>query len=606
MDNYDYLEPNFNPKTLKVPELRRIFVFHSVSFPSSAKKSDLIEIFNREIATRAAQLKAEFVDVAPEGKDIVKVPAAVPVQSDSKKAPSGSASPNKPLEADDKTTVPVKSKKMKSRAAKPATASSSVTTAELEDIEISEYIREEKITIENSVVVIADSDDDVNTPETDRKKRPLEDETAEPLRKRQELEGDVEKEPVQTDSASSAAPSITPSQQEPPQTPAKQQADHASFHTPATSFKEKKNNSAQKQNSLSAGSGAGRRITVREPSASPVATTKKESVLAKSPVSPATVKDKAKKESEPVATVSDSEEAETEVSSAENDSDVETKPENAGEGEQEDSEAASVLGQVLEGILLVLVVISLAFTARWFAAEQFKAGYCGVTEAPHSIQQWYYNPPQGLQDYVSKEYIVGRAQQFIDEIRPQCVECPEHAVCSDGFHSECEPGYIKVESILSVGGYLPVPPYCKLDTSREDRYNKLKKKALEILRERNGRVICGTKIDSKIEASELRKLLFDLEKDTIDQAEFEDIWDNILIDIESESDITSRYITVSRPSKAVPALVMTKKSPTPLALPRRVRSLYNPPRSPKSPSRAKYTEPLPTGWRDTVSSLDAF
>ena len=224
------------------------------------------------------------------------------------------------------------------------------------------------------------------------------------------------------------------------------------------------------------------------------------------------MKDKAKKESEPVATVSDSEEAETEVSSAENDSDVETKPENAGEGEQEDSEAASVLGQVLEGILLVLVVISLAFTARWFAAEQFKAGYCGVTEAPHSIQQWYYNPPQGLQDYVSKEYIVGRAQQFIDEIRPQCVECPEHAVCSDGFHSECEPAYIKVESILSVGGYLPVPPYCKLDTSREDRYNKLKKKALEILRERNGRVICGTKIDSKIEASELRKLLFDLEK----------------------------------------------------------------------------------------------
>jgi hypothetical protein len=495
-----------------VPELRRIFVFHSVSFPSSAKKSDLIEIFNREIATRAAQLKAEFVNIAPEGKDIVKMPAAVPVQRGAKQTSSSSASPNKPVEADGETTVSVKSKKARSRAAKPATASSSVTTAEPEDIEFSEYIHEEKITIETSVVVIADSDDEVNTPEADRKKRPLEDETAEPLRKKQELEGDVEKELVQTDSTSSVAASITPPQQEPPKTPAKQQADPASFHTPATSYKEEKSRSSstRKQQPSSVGAGAGRRIKVREPSASPVAAIKKESGLANSPDSPFKAKDEPKEERK--LAVSDSEEAETELSSAENESDGETKRENAVEEEQEEPKAASVIGQVLEGLLLILVVISLAFTARWFAAEQFKAGYCGVTEAPRSIQQWYYNPPQVWQDYVAKDYIVGRAQQFIDEIRPQCVECPEHAVCSDGFHSECEPGYVKVESILSVGGYLPVPPYCKLDTSREDRYNKLKKKALEILRERNGRVICGTDIDSKVEASELRKLLFDLEK----------------------------------------------------------------------------------------------
>ncbi|KAF5102929.1 hypothetical protein D0Z00_000187 [Geotrichum galactomycetum] len=531
---------DFNPKTLKVPELRRIFVFHSVSFPSSAKKSDLIEIFNREIATRAAQLKADFVNVAPEGKDIIKVPAAVPVQSTIEQTLSSSASSNKFVEADSETTASVKSKKTKSRAENPA--SSSVTTAEPEDIEFSEYIHEEKITIENSVVVIADSDDEVNTPEADSKKRPLEDETAEPLRKKQELEGDVEKEPVQTDSTSSAATSITPLQQEPPRTPAKQHANHASFHRPATSFKEEKYSSVRKQQPSSVGTGAGRRIKARESSASPVAAiTKKEPGLAKLPDSPAKVKDEPKEESKLTAAGSDSEEAETEISSAENESDGEIKKENTSEEEQEESEAASVIGQVLEGLLLILVVISLAFTARWFTAEQFKAGYCGVTEAPRSIQQWYYNPPQVWQDYVAKDYIVGRAQQFIDEIRPQCVECPEHAVCSDGFRSECEPGYVKVESILSVGGYLPVPPYCKLDTSREDRFNKLKKKALEILRERNGRVICGTNIDSKIEASELRKLLFDLEKDTIDQAEFDDLWNNILIDIESESDITIHY-----------------------------------------------------------------
>lgn len=54
---HDSNKLDFNPKTLRVVELRRIFLFHDVDFPSSAKKSDLVDIFQSQIAPRASAFK---------------------------------------------------------------------------------------------------------------------------------------------------------------------------------------------------------------------------------------------------------------------------------------------------------------------------------------------------------------------------------------------------------------------------------------------------------------------------------------------------------------------------------------------------------------------
>ena len=45
MDEEEYLQPNFDPTTLKVADLRRILIFHDVEFPSSAKKAQLVNLF---------------------------------------------------------------------------------------------------------------------------------------------------------------------------------------------------------------------------------------------------------------------------------------------------------------------------------------------------------------------------------------------------------------------------------------------------------------------------------------------------------------------------------------------------------------------------------
>lgn len=50
-------------------------------------------------------------------------------------------------------------------------------------------------------------------------------------------------------------------------------------------------------------------------------------------------------------------------------------------------------------------------------------------------------------------------------------------------------------------------------------------------------------------------------QDTIDQAEFEDIWDNILIDIESESDITVSSHSLINAVSFFNGLIFTNFSP---------------------------------------------
>ncbi|KAF2213683.1 hypothetical protein CERZMDRAFT_39412 [Cercospora zeae-maydis SCOH1-5] len=57
MDDQKYLEPDFDPSTLTVPRLRSILVQHNVNYPSSAKKAQLIELFNSEVVPQARKIR---------------------------------------------------------------------------------------------------------------------------------------------------------------------------------------------------------------------------------------------------------------------------------------------------------------------------------------------------------------------------------------------------------------------------------------------------------------------------------------------------------------------------------------------------------------------
>ncbi|KAJ2779230.1 inner nuclear membrane protein enriched at telomere/subtelomere region [Coemansia interrupta] len=58
-DESKYLEAGFDAAALKVSSLRNILVKHNVDFPSNAKKPELVAIFGRKIAARAAKLRKD-------------------------------------------------------------------------------------------------------------------------------------------------------------------------------------------------------------------------------------------------------------------------------------------------------------------------------------------------------------------------------------------------------------------------------------------------------------------------------------------------------------------------------------------------------------------
>ncbi|ODQ64176.1 hypothetical protein NADFUDRAFT_79740 [Nadsonia fulvescens var. elongata DSM 6958] len=56
MDKYSYLQPGYNPASLKVAELKRILTAHKVDFAPTAKKSALVTLFKNEITPKSARL----------------------------------------------------------------------------------------------------------------------------------------------------------------------------------------------------------------------------------------------------------------------------------------------------------------------------------------------------------------------------------------------------------------------------------------------------------------------------------------------------------------------------------------------------------------------
>jgi hypothetical protein len=57
IDRGDYLEPNFDPSTLLVANLRAVLQNHDVKFPANASKALLIQAFEENIAPNAKKYK---------------------------------------------------------------------------------------------------------------------------------------------------------------------------------------------------------------------------------------------------------------------------------------------------------------------------------------------------------------------------------------------------------------------------------------------------------------------------------------------------------------------------------------------------------------------
>ncbi|CAK9439976.1 uncharacterized protein LODBEIA_P40760 [Lodderomyces beijingensis] len=56
----DHLQPGFNPASVSTAQLRKILNLHTISYPSSAKKSELVQIFENEVKPNAGKWLQEY------------------------------------------------------------------------------------------------------------------------------------------------------------------------------------------------------------------------------------------------------------------------------------------------------------------------------------------------------------------------------------------------------------------------------------------------------------------------------------------------------------------------------------------------------------------
>lgn len=79
MEDEGYLQPGFDVESLTVALLRNVLVKHDIRYSSSAKKTDLIKLFNDEIASRAAVILATHTHVQRSSQGITDAkPSAQP------------------------------------------------------------------------------------------------------------------------------------------------------------------------------------------------------------------------------------------------------------------------------------------------------------------------------------------------------------------------------------------------------------------------------------------------------------------------------------------------------------------------------------------------
>jgi hypothetical protein len=190
------------------------------------------------------------------------------------------------------------------------------------------------------------------------------------------------------------------------------------------------------------------------------------------------------------------------------------------------------------GVLLTL----LASIGTWYRKEKIDIGYCGVGQPEWSLSNYDTNIPLWVKD----------------TLQPVCEPCPQHAFCYANMEVKCENDFVLKLHPLSLGGLIPLPPTCEPDGEKVRRVKAVADRAVEELRERRAAYECGEEIKQpqsagagekantivragrpKLEISEdaLREEVSKMRRKGMSNAEFDDLWQGALGEIAGREEV---------------------------------------------------------------------
>ena len=206
--------------------------------------------------------------------------------------------------------------------------------------------------------------------------------------------------------------------------------------------------------------------------------------------------------------------------------------------------------------LWVLSTALLSAYAAWYRQEKIAVGYCGVGRPAQSIIPTNFQLPDRLLDVEVPSWLRdAEVPQWIKDVElpdwantlvePQCEPCPAHAFCYEDYSVRCDDGYILKPHPLSLGGAVPLPPTCEPDSERVRRVQAVADKAVEELRDRRAKFECGDLADAEgqkpetpaIEEQVLKEIISEKRSKRLNKQEFDDLWTAALGEIHSREEV---------------------------------------------------------------------
>ena len=478
----DYLSPSFDPSEVTVPRLRSILLEQNVSYPSTAKKPQLVELFSQNVAPRAKKLRKARDKTLPSTRGIEDLS----VNGDDDVAESIEPTPRRSM----RNSTPRRNDVTPSVASSRQSSTGVSSRAPTED-------RSRAGT----------SDRDSAQPAHRRRTRysaiaPV---IKEEEKTEEESPGDNDDSHFSSDNPfqSGSSPVIDPV--------AVSGADRRRTVTASSKASASKPSRASRKTD-SAFELQSRRQTLKEPSPTPV------------PTEPSELDEEEDDELE------DEELSEVGEEFTQEEQD-ELNTERALTGKTDllptrRKKASRSVTNPLKTAPFAILVAALGGVATIWRQEKLNVGYCGVGRPSTAIG--------GVE-----------IPDWADFLRPQCEPCPPHAYCFGQLITQCEPDFVLQQHPLSLGGVVPLVPSCEPDGEKARKVQAVVARAVGELRERNADYECGTLRDegshrtgsAEMSEQELKRRVSTKRRRGMSEVEFEDLWSGAIGEILDKDEV---------------------------------------------------------------------
>ncbi|KAF8456787.1 Man1-Src1p-C-terminal domain-containing protein [Kalaharituber pfeilii] len=481
MDDDTYLQPDFDPNTVTIPVLRNILFRNDVELPNTAKKAQLVELFNEHIAPRRAAILDQRSRVRASSHGIVDVDKhGNAVQDDSRRRRTGRR--KSVVDGDD-----------------GAAAAATVGDEEiLDSIIMSPPVRTAPRGPSPAKKVSSrftrTEDAGPAAPSTSRKSRrsssrpaPAVPETPAPKQQEEEpdqqaVNGEPEQSPFSSENPFQRGTPVrrSPKENRRKSTPRsglpteeRQSSRSTRRQTDFISSSTRDHDESSTSTSV---------ITDRRLTGGPYDTLHSSTQRYEIPLSrlrnPSPVRIKQERH--------DEDDEEDLLRPGE-----EFTPEEAqevAEAERESTAVARARRRTVGGegpgpasMLWVIMGTLLSAYFVWWRKEKIDIGYCGV----------------GMTD----------TSPWTNILRPSCEPCPPNAICKPKYVAVCKDDYVLLHNPLSLGGLIPLPPTCEPDSEKLRRIAILSDEAIKVLRKRAAEVECGEVEPTKVRLQKKKKVV---------------------------------------------------------------------------------------------------